>query len=452
MANTIRLKRASGSDPGASDLVTGELAVRTDTAKLFTKKDDNSVAQIGGGIANVVDDSSPQLGGALGSNGNDINFADSDKAVFGSDGDLEIFHDGSDSYVQAISNGSGDLYVIANTKNIYLRPKTNENGIKIVPDGSVELYHNNNKKFETSSSGGTLTGNLAVTGTVDGRDLATDGAKLDGGIMLADGDKGDITVSNSGATFTIDTGVIANGNIASNAAIARTKLANVDVVDDSSPQLGGTLDLNGNYISVGDGGANTNQEHIRFGNDGDLRIYHDSSNSVIDNLTGELRLQTDGTMRLMTTGFVVTDEANSETIINAAADGAVELYYDNTKMFETTSSGVKLAKNCQAPLSTLTDGSTITVNFAAASHFTVTLGGNRTFGDPSNLSLSVGSSGSIFIVQDGTGSSTASFHSDYKFVGGTAPTLSTAANAVDRIDYVIRDSSTVHCAVSLDVK
>ena len=47
MANQIRLKRASGSDPGASDLVTGELAVRTDTGKLFTKKDDNSVAEIG---------------------------------------------------------------------------------------------------------------------------------------------------------------------------------------------------------------------------------------------------------------------------------------------------------------------------------------------------------------------------------------------------------------------
>ena len=48
MANQIRHKRASGSDPSASDLVTGELAVRTDTAKLFTKKDDNSVAEIGG--------------------------------------------------------------------------------------------------------------------------------------------------------------------------------------------------------------------------------------------------------------------------------------------------------------------------------------------------------------------------------------------------------------------
>jgi len=50
MANTIRLKRASGSDPGASDLVTGEIAVRTDTGKLFTKKDDNSVAEISGGV------------------------------------------------------------------------------------------------------------------------------------------------------------------------------------------------------------------------------------------------------------------------------------------------------------------------------------------------------------------------------------------------------------------
>ncbi|BAR14378.1 T7-like tail fiber [uncultured Mediterranean phage uvMED] len=50
MANTIKLKRGSGSDPGASDLVVGEVAVRTDTGKLFTKKDDNSIAEISGGI------------------------------------------------------------------------------------------------------------------------------------------------------------------------------------------------------------------------------------------------------------------------------------------------------------------------------------------------------------------------------------------------------------------
>lgn len=49
MAVTIKLKNASGSDPTASDLVVGEVAIRTDTGKLFTKKDDNSVAEISGG-------------------------------------------------------------------------------------------------------------------------------------------------------------------------------------------------------------------------------------------------------------------------------------------------------------------------------------------------------------------------------------------------------------------
>ena len=55
MANTIRLKRGSGSDPGTSDLVVGEVAVRTDNGKLFTKKDDGTIAEIsgsgGGGIS-----------------------------------------------------------------------------------------------------------------------------------------------------------------------------------------------------------------------------------------------------------------------------------------------------------------------------------------------------------------------------------------------------------------
>ena len=110
------------------------------------------------------------------------------------------------------------------------------------------------------------------------------------------------------------------------------------------------------------------------------------------------------------------------------------------------------AAKCTAAISSLSDGSTITVDFASGIHHTVTLGGNRTFGNPSNTSSAIGQSGSIFIIQDGTGSRTASFHADYKFVGGTAPTLSTAANAVDRLDYVIRASDNIHCIVSLDIK
>jgi hypothetical protein len=93
-------------------------------------------------------------------------------------------------------------------------------------------------------------------------------------------------------------------------------------------------------------------------------------------------------------------------------------------------------------ISALTDGSTITPDFAVANNFSVTLGGNRTLANPSNLTA--GQSGSIFISQDGTGSRTLAYGSYYDFAGGTAPTLSTAASAVDRIDYVVRTTTSIH--------
>ena len=93
-------------------------------------------------------------------------------------------------------------------------------------------------------------------------------------------------------------------------------------------------------------------------------------------------------------------------------------------------------------ISALTDGSTITPDFAVANNFSVTLGGNRTLANPSNLTA--GQSGSIFISQDGTGSRTLAYGSQYDFAGGTAPTLSTAASAVDRIDYVVRTTTSIH--------
>jgi len=93
-------------------------------------------------------------------------------------------------------------------------------------------------------------------------------------------------------------------------------------------------------------------------------------------------------------------------------------------------------------ISTLTDGATITPDFALANNYTVTLGGNRTLANPTNLTA--GQSGSIFVVQDGTGSRTLAFGSYWDFIGGTAPTLTTTANAVDRIDYVVRTTGSIH--------
>lgn len=95
-----------------------------------------------------------------------------------------------------------------------------------------------------------------------------------------------------------------------------------------------------------------------------------------------------------------------------------------------------------ATIVTLTDGATITPDFDAGCNFVVTLGGNRTIANPSNIAA--GQSGSLFLVQDGTGSRTASWGSYWDFPAGTAPTLTTTANAVDRIDYVVRSSTSIH--------
>ncbi|TGV26330.1 hypothetical protein [Mesorhizobium sp. M4B.F.Ca.ET.143.01.1.1] len=84
---------------------------------------------------------------------------------------------------------------------------------------------------------------------------------------------------------------------------------------------------------------------------------------------------------------------------------------------------------------TLTDAATIAVDFSTFINAVVTLGGNRALGNPTNEK--VGQSGVIRIAQDGTGSRTLSFGTDWEFAGGTAPTLSTAAGANDLLFYHI---------------
>ena len=89
----------------------------------------------------------------------------------------------------------------------------------------------------------------------------------------------------------------------------------------------------------------------------------------------------------------------------------------------------------------------VTLDFANTNHFALTLGTNTNLNRPSNLTA--GQAGSIFIVQDGTGSRTLSYSSVFDFAGGTAPTLTTTASAVDRIDYVVRSSSSIHAVATL---
>jgi len=140
----------------------------------------------------------------------------------------------------------------------------------------------------------------------------------------------------------------------------------------------------------------------------------------------------------------------SNSVFNETGTGNLQLQLGGSTKFEVASGGVSLTGGAASNITALSDGATITIDMATACHHSVTLGGNRTFAAPSNQV--VGQSGSIFITQDGTGSRTASFNSAFKFTGGVAPTLSTAANAIDRIDYIIKSSNVIQCAVSLDVK
>lgn len=101
-------------------------------------------------------------------------------------------------------------------------------------------------------------------------------------------------------------------------------------------------------------------------------------------------------------------------------------------------------------VSALTDGSTITPDFAAANNFSLTIGGNRTLANPTNLTA--GQSGAIVITQDGTGSRTLAYGTYWKFAGGTAPTLTTTASAVDVLVYYVESSTRISAKLLSDVK
>ena len=150
--------------------------------------------------------------------------------------------------------------------------------------------------------------------------------------------------------------------------------------------------------------------------------YANLNASILDLLEGEICYATDENQTYVVEGGALTPTYDPDT---AKVDVA-----------QTFTAGQR------GEVTTLTDAATVAVDFADSNNFTVTLGDNRTLGNPTNQVA--GQSGSIFVVQDGTGSRTLAYSSDWEFTGGTAPTLSTAASAVDRIDYIVRASGNIH--------
>ena len=181
--------------------------------------------------------------------------------------------------------------------------------------------------------------------------------------------------------------------------------------------------------------------------------YANLNASILDLLEGEACYATDQNKIYVVEGGVliaqpflqasdigVTVQGYDVTTLKSADIGTTVQGYDadtaKTDVAQTYTAGQR------GEITTLTDAATIAVDFADSNNFSVTLGDNRTLGNPTNQVA--GQSGSLFVVQDGTGSRTLAFSSDWEFTGGTAPTLSTAASAVDRIDYIVRASGNIH--------
>ena len=130
-------------------------------------------------------DSLPKAGGDM---TGDIDFGQNNKALFGGvGGDLEIYHDGTDAY---IDNNDGTLYIRNNVDgddggNIYIEPKAGELGIIVNHDAGVLLYHNAVLKLYTQTTGVAITGVADISGHVEAKgveetvyDLGTTGGTI----------------------------------------------------------------------------------------------------------------------------------------------------------------------------------------------------------------------------------------------------------------------------------
>ena len=237
----------------------------------------------------LVADTSPQLGGDLASNGNDILMGDNDEIKLGAGGDLKLEHQSSSGHSYITEVGSGNLYIQAS--NLILRDAgTLEHYVDGTQNGAVNLYYDGTKKFETTANGVEVSAGRLDVGSV---------TLSGGGLALADNDK------------------------------------------------------------------------VICGSGDDLQIYHDGSHSYLDNVgTGDLQIrstQTNGDVNIVCSdsngGFTVKSTTN-ENIINAVANGSVELYYNHVERITTKDNGAKITGSLEI------EGGTVNGNHDATLYVT----------------------------------------------------------------------------------
>lgn len=184
--------------------------------------------------------------------------------------------------------------------------------------------------------------------------------------------------------------------------------------------------------------------------------------------TGAASYEFDGPIKTGTAGLLLRDtggDHHRQLVIaeNLTANRVAYIVmgdYDTTLDFNAGVSDVrantayKIASiekwwNAKAPV-TVTYAASVALNFSTLENGQITLTGNLTLANPTNAKP--GSSGVIRLIQDATGSRTVSFGTNWKFAGGTVPTASTAANAIDSLHYYVHSSTNIEATLAKDVK
>ena len=294
---------------------------------------------------NIVSDTSPQLGGNLDSNSNHILLNDSARLKCGAGEDLQIFHEGSNSYIQ--DSGTGSLY-IKSSAQLYLQSYGGETFFKADANGAVELYYDNSKKFETNNTGCHIFGNTSHgDGSADlygdGNDLSIYHDGLNSYVKHAG--TGNLRIETTGGTdedIYIDSYddvflQVADGYDAvkciGGGAVELYHSGNKKFETTSGGgTLTGTLTTTSG-INAGSNISMADNVKLKAGTGDDLQIYHDGNNGYLENSTGTLYLRQNSAVHIQKAG-------GSEKIAEFNADADVELYYDGSKKFETTSAGV----------------------------------------------------------------------------------------------------------------
>ena len=261
------------------------------------------------------------VGGATG-----VDFNDDVKARWGTGNDLEVFHDASDS---RINNTTGRLKLKSNGYTFY---DSAGNDILAIfnNDAACELYHDNVKKFETLSSGATISGELLVqggegeTGNLNlWADEGDDNA--DKWRVKADTAASGLYIQNYASGSWEET-IKAHGNGA--VELYHDNAKKFNTASDGATVTGSLFCSEALQLN--------DSKKIQLGTSQDLELYHDGSHSRIKNTTGYLILQS-------STGILLKNDTDDENFIVANDDGSVELCHNGTKMLETTADGVTIS-------------------------------------------------------------------------------------------------------------